>query len=167
MPPVRTHDDTTPHTGLTFVYFDLQPPNAQDRVKLIKPDRDAVREELRAEWNEELRRLTGVADASLWWTTGTFPKRIVWKLGYTWALVEEIIANDLRTFRRADRASRAGRTSRQDNTKRLGQVRRTTERSSQLKTYAQRHRCIWMDRKGSATYDHCLFFSSVPTSLLF
>ncbi|RDX39444.1 hypothetical protein OH76DRAFT_1298999, partial [Lentinus brumalis] len=30
-------------------------------------------------------RLTGVADASLWWTTGTFPKRIVWKLGYTWA----------------------------------------------------------------------------------
>ncbi len=107
MPPVRSHFDAAPRTGLQFVYFDLQSPDAENRTKLRKPDRDAVREELRAEWNEELSEyrvrvledarsnsnlpflvsgaLTGVPDASLWWTTGTFSKRIVWKLGYTWA----------------------------------------------------------------------------------
>ncbi len=88
MPPLRSHPNTAPRTGLQFVYFDLQHPSPETRPKLKKPDRDVVREELRAEWNEELSEyrvdvledagsntdlpfpgigtLTGVPDASLW-----------------------------------------------------------------------------------------------------
>ena len=56
MPAVRSsaRQDITAPMGTTFVFFDLQKPDPQSRIKSDRAERNTVREELRAEWNAEL-----------------------------------------------------------------------------------------------------------------